>query len=232
MRTTILATLFCTACCSSSFAQHADLEIEIDGGQLVTDPRVAESEFGENPDEPNIADEPGFEVDDGIFTANQPLGFNVSAIEIGDATRNLWFWDGTSPVQFGTAPHNLVIQHPLLDAINTQIDSLTDALPKAGFQIAEADDEGGVHQDLEFALVDADGMDTEPASGAYLFGLEMTSAGFDDAAPTYFVIASGIEEEAHEFAVDFVATTIVPEPDADKFIGLGLIALLILRKRR
>ena len=233
MRTTILTVLFSSACCLPGFAQHSDLEIEISGDQLKTDPRIAESEFGENPSEPNIADEPGFEVDDGVFTANQPLGFNVSATEISGVARNLWYWDGASPVQFGSAPHELVIQHPLVDEINVRIDSLPEALPKTGFQIAQADDEGGVHQDLEFVLVDADGMDVQPASGAYLFGLEMTSTGFDDADPSYFVVGTGIDEATHELAVDFVATTFaVPEPSASEYVGLGLFTLITWRRRR
>lgn len=233
MRTTIFAALIYFACCMPSFAQHLDLEIEIAGDQLTTEPRIAESEFGENPSEPNVADEPGFEVDDGVFIANQPLGFNVSAIEIGGVARNLWYWNGTAPVQFGSAPHELVMQHPLVDLINTRINSLPDALPKTGFQIAQADDEGGIHQDLEFALVDANGMNVQPESGAYLFGLEMTSTGFGDADPTYFVLGSGIDEAAHRLAIDFVATTFaVPEPNASAYVGLALFTLLTGRRRR
>ena len=81
--------------------------------------------------------------------------------------------------------------------------------------------------------VDTDGMDADPAAGAYLFGLELTSTGLGDSDPTFFVVASGIEEETHEMAVDYVATAFaVPEPSTIAYIGAGLFALLAWRKRR
>ena len=232
MRRILTTLLFAIAYCTPTLAQdvHTDLEIEIEGNSLATDPRVAEGEFGENPTEPNVADEPGFEVDDGVFTANQPLGFDVAATEIGGVARNLWFWNGTGAVAFGAAPHDLVVQHPLVDALNTRLDSSEGASSKPGFQIGQGDDEGGIHQDVEFILVDPDGVDVSPTAGVYLFGLEMSSDGFANSDPAYFVLASGIEEESHELAAIFVETNVVPEPNSAVSAMIGLLALLGLRR--
>lgn len=220
-----------------AFAQHADVEIEIEGNSLVVEQRIAEGEFGENPLEPSVADEPGFEVDDGIFSANQPLSFDVSAIRFGEVARSLWFWDGNAPVDFGASSHDLVIRHPLVADLSVRLDSQDGASEVAGFQFANADPEGGIHQDLEFALVDAAGEPlSTPSAGVYLFGMEMASDGFENADPLYLLLASGVDENTHELAVDYVASSLVPEPSYGFFCLLGLLPLgrtmRLVRSRR
>ena len=96
---------------SNTMAQHTDIEIEVENGMLVTDPRIGEGEFGEDPNPANVADEPGFEVDDGVFQPNEDLGFNVVDL-LG---KNLWYWDAADPlnVAFTDSPHALTIERPL-----------------------------------------------------------------------------------------------------------------------
>ena len=127
-------------------AQHTDIEIEVEAGMLATDPRVGEGEFGEAPNPANVADEPGIEADDGVLMPGDVIGFN--AVDILGS--NLWYWDGTGPVNFGASPTNLTIEHPVTNA--TAVLDSADSGGVGGFTIGAADALGGLHQDLDFVL--------------------------------------------------------------------------------
>jgi hypothetical protein len=208
---------------SLSYAQHTDVEIEVIDGTLVVESNIAEGEFGEDPNPPNVADEPGFEVDDGNMVAGDELSFN--AVDV--LGKNLWYWDGAdiTNVDFQDSPHDLAIEHPVVNTSVTLSSASSGGV--AGFLIDMADSEGGLHQDLEFVL------DTDPpANGVYLFGLELASDAYASSEPVYFVMASGVEEAVHEAAVDWTNTTFnIPEPIGPMWLAGGLI-LTILRIRR
>ncbi len=116
-----------------------------------------------------------------------------------------WTW------RFASA---LTIQHPVVP-LSTTLES-SDAGGAAGFLIAVADEEGGLHQDLEFVLDD-----NLPEAGVYLFGLELFGQQpdgvtlFDPSEPLYMVLGSGVDEVALDAAVGWVEQTlVVPEPQA------------------
>ena len=209
---------------ANATAQHMDIEIEVEGGMLATDPRIGEGEFGEAPNPANVADEPGLEVDDGIFQPNDDLSFN--AVDV--LGKNLWFWDGADPnnVAFTDSPHALTIEHPVTGNTTMIDSSIGGGAP--GFLIGFADAEGGLHQDLEFVL------DTNPpTSGVYLFGLEFTSSQYATSEPLYMVLGSGVDEVAIDAAVDFVAETFsIPEPNSALLAALSCMACLMLRRRK
>ena len=94
--------------------------------------------------------------------------------------------------------------------------------------IDTADEEGGIHQDLEFIL------DTNPpANGVYLYGLGMTSSQYQTSDPVYMVMASGVDEIVHEAAVDWVVETFnVPEPNSVLLVVLLSVACLPTRRRK
>jgi hypothetical protein len=228
----------CLACALPAWAQHSDIEVVIQDGMLVTEPRVGEGEFGEGGNPANFADEPGFEVDDGVFHAGEVLGFNAVAPEISGVSRNLWFWDGTGSVVFGGTPdiptdHQLKIQHPLLP-LNIQLTDATGASTVPGFPIGQADDEGGIHQDLAFLLVDNTMSDIlPPANGVYLWGFEMTSPSYQASEPVYFVLGAGVDEATLDLAVDEVARLFnIPEPTATTLALVGLTAAGFVRAIR
>ena len=199
-------------------AQHTDIEIEVEGGMLATDPRIGEGEFGEAPNPANVADEPGFEADDGVLMPGDVIGFN--AVDVLGS--HLWYWDGTGAVNFGASPHNLTIEHPV-SSQSVVLDS-ADSGGATGFTIGAADAMGGMHQDLEFILDDP-----APASGVYLFGMEMTSPNYDTAEPLYMVLGSGVDEMEIDAAVDWVADTFsIPEPTS---MVLALIGFVAFRRR-
>lgn len=201
-----LPCIACMALMASAQAQHADIEISVADGRLVADPRVAEGAFGEAPNPPHVADEPGFDVDDGNLNPGDILGFNVMGFDLGGGAQHIWHWDGTGDVRFGPSPADLTIENP--------VSTLSLSIPAAGsgtltgFPIAAADDRGGLHQDLEFILSEA-----SSANGVYAWALEMTSPGYASSEPVFFVMAANVEESVHELAVDFVTRTMgVPEP--------------------
>jgi hypothetical protein len=206
---------------AAASAQHSDVEIVVESGTLVVEERVVEGEFGEAPNPANVADEPGLEVDDGIFNVGETLSFDVSDI-LG---KHLWFWDGSdvNNVAFQDSAHDLTIEHPLT-AATTALSSSTGG-GASGFLVGAADSDGGIHQDLEFVL------DTpSPTSGVYLFGLEMTSDTYASSDTVYFVLASGVDEMVHEAAVDWVTDTFtVPESHG---LALLWIAPLFWMMRR
>jgi hypothetical protein len=208
-------------------AQHADIEITVDSGRLVTDPRIGEAEFGEAPNPANAADEPGFEVDDGVFLPGQDLGFNALGVTLGADARHLWFWDGTGAVNFGPTSDVASIEHPV-SMQSIMLTSAAGAGSLPGFLIAIADPLGGIHQDLEYILGT-----NPPADGVYLFSIELTSSSYAKSAPLYFVLASNVDELVHEQAVDYVATTFgIPEPSMSGAVCLAGLAWFARHRRR
>lgn len=229
MKLSVFTLLVCFFLGSICRAQHADIEIAVEGGTLVTVPRIGEGEFGEAPNPANVADEPGFEIDDGVFNAGEQLGFNALSLD-PDADgpipgRNLWYWDGLGAVNFGVSSSDLAIEHPVTSAA-ISLNSSPGATTIPGFLIGFADSDGGLHQDLEFVL-----STNPPAAGVYLFGLEMTSPSYGTSDPLYMVLAYDVDEAVHDAAVDWAADTFnVPEPSA--LVWTLLTSLLSLRSMR
>jgi hypothetical protein len=161
----------------------------------------------------------------------------------------LWYWDGgdgvTPPTaaDFTAAPHRLRVSHPS-SAQSIVVDGVNGA---TGFFFGQANvdpmDDEVLHTHLLFTLVDDGGAPVlNPAEGVYLF---KTSHHAEVAGPPllvldgnpelYWIAGLGVEEEAHEMAVEFVVeefNLVVPEPTAASLLGLGGIFLLGLKRRR
>ena len=229
-----LPTSILFVCCylvSICRAQHADIEIEVDGGTLVTVPRIGEGEFGEAPNPANVADEPGFEIDDGVFNTKARTWFQCDSV-----------WTPTEVVQFpvvtsgiGTAWARLTsAKVPLtwpssirFPVHSIPLNSAQGATTIPGFLIGVADSAGGLHQDLEFVL-----STNPPATGVYLFGMEMTSPSYAASDVLYMVMAHGVNEAVHEAAVNWVADTFrVPEPSSLILLLASLLVLGPIRQR-
>jgi hypothetical protein len=231
---------------NSVLAQHSDLELLDDGGQVGVEPRVAEGEFGEMPDPAYRANEPGLESDpDELATHGEaPLpggalvGFDVAAFTLGGSTKSLFYWDGVGGPDFTSlsAPHELKIS----DATESFSLQFAGTGPVSGFNFALTADGSGpdsagfLHHDLNFDLVDAGGTGVvSPAPGVYAFATSFRVAGLTNSEPVYWVLAAGVDEAVHEAAVDYIsaAVGIVPEPTS-LALAVGSLVLGLLRLGR
>lgn len=223
-------------------AQHSDLELVDDGGQVGAEPRVAEGEFGESPNPAYRADEPGLESDPDELAIHgeTPLpgsalvSFDVIEFVLGSATKSLFYWDGVGSPDFVSiaSPHELKISDTT-ESFSVQFDGSSAA---AGFPFAVTADGSGpdpagfLHSHLLFDLVDSAGVGVgSPTPGVYAFATTFGVTGLDDSEPVYWALATGVGEEAHEAAIGYIsrAVGIVPEPGTLAIAaGLGLVGLL------
>ena len=206
---------------------HSDIEVVVEDGQLVIENgealsgggKLFESEFGEQIN-PNLSSEPGFEVDDGMFLADEILGFQT----VG----TLLSWDGAA---WGAAAAT-----DYLDVIDGEFSvftySATSATAGTGI-IESADSEGGIHHHVDFEI------DTAATSGAYL--IEMVLLGLDSAGETtvydtseslYVAFNFNMEEEAFEFAVESFNPAPVPVPAALPLLLSGLFGVFAVARRK
>jgi len=142
----------------------------------------------------------------------------------------LFYWDGT---QF-TSPGAVAVT---IGGVGGAADTLVS--PTSGVQLAnfstpanllgQADDEGDFHADLDFTISDG-----APAGG---YGLVLSLAtndpsGISDSDPIgVFLNFGGLEEDMFEAGVESFSA-IVPEPSSLMTIGLGLLGLSCLRRKR
>jgi hypothetical protein len=199
--------------------------------------RVFGYDFGEDPSDPYIIGDPGFNngafaiglfPNDGLLPAGFTLGLNVLT--------NLQYWNGTGAVSF--APSAAGVDFGLTRGSNTLHISGT-GLSGVTPTIGSTGGIGRLHVHTSSALKFTDG--TNPLApnapdGVYLFGLEMTlsGSGLANSDPIYFVFNNGVSEEIHDEAIDWVQNNlVVPEPATWVLLALGLlVAPLMGRKRR
>lgn len=238
---TMIAVVLCLAGAAS--AQHSDIWVRAEGGQLRTgtfdfgsgtpidgDLRVFGYDFGEDPDNPFFVQDPGFASGgNGIAgdsrLANFRLGYNVRA--------GLLYWDGTGSdvdgVSFGATPGGEILR--------LQVGALfNDVGSGTGFQTGlnlhnPVPSTGVVHRHLGAFLRGPDDS-TPPADGIYLLQLELTTdkPGIATSKPFWVVYNNGLDEEQHDLTIDWVQGNLVPEPEA--LSALTMAAGLLARRRR
>ncbi|MEQ8838269.1 MAG: hypothetical protein RID07_15790, partial [Lacipirellulaceae bacterium] len=165
--TGLVVTLALTATAQDPHGHGADVEVAIEGGELVLSTDIVEAEFGSAFPAlgMNQFDDPGFlaEKEPPLGEPSVPdgaiFGFDVGLIDFSGTQRSLWFWDGTGAPSFGMAPHELEIADPP-SAQSIQIDGSAAA---TGFFFAQSDDQPGQDELFDdhvvFSLVDHAGND-------------------------------------------------------------------------
>jgi hypothetical protein len=189
--------------------------ISEDGTETFPDTLVFGAEFGEDPQEPFFADEPGFQAMDGDFAPFAPFQINI--------VDSLGAWNGDG---FGLTDNTMTVSFG--PATVTSGGGFIE-----GFQW-QADTLGGFHDHFDLSI-NGDGGD--PANGIYLLPLAISlgeelggSPGLPGLSDTfYFVMNLGEDERQHDAAMDWVQANLVPGPG-----GAALLAGLLLlgRSRR
>lgn len=159
-----------------------------------------------------FADEPGIFIEAGSMPDNVGVGFVLEA-----AVRR---WDGTGAVDFSAlSPAAMTLEFGPLSASTALIDG-----DVGGFSILyDADSPTGFDEHWDFLL------DASAGTGIYLLQLRFTVDGFADSASVWTVFNAGLDEAAHDAAIDYVETVFVPSPGA---AVLGVAGLLAVRRRR
>jgi len=194
----------------------------------------------------STGDEPGFNSiaqtahdsnGTGAFAlpGNTAYSFTLKSFEIGSSASNLWFWNGVggpsfSPVSDGTLFR--VRRTGFLPAIANGLDVDVD-----GFDIITTGTNGFSHQHRNFDIVIPDDVNTlateYPLEGYYAVSMVLNMTGVATSDPIYIVFGVGAHgsEDAHEAAIEFFETTVIPEPTSVALIGLLGAAFLRRRTR-
>lgn len=219
-----LLALAATAAAQHVGEDHGDLEISIEAGSLYVEPGadgwLFEGEFPQPPDSfAYFGDEPGFEMEDGVGAAGDQFGFQLLS--------DLLFWNGgladpIDQIEVSKGPASVVA-----DAASGLLE---------GFLFGTADDEGGLHEHLEFALQTFDGTNYLPggATGVYGLHLQLTSPQYGDSQPFLIALNNGLEEEQFKLGAEALAEFAgvpVSEPAACwLLVGAAASACVLPRK--
>ncbi|MFM8951893.1 MAG: PEP-CTERM sorting domain-containing protein [Planctomycetaceae bacterium] len=205
------------------------------------------------------AEEPGFRAPNqaflnssamtpsGVFTAlpgNTDLFFNLVPMTINGSSRNLFFWNGSGPVNFAALPASY--QLGLVGDFGTAAITGSTSEVTANFLLKKTSADGSLdpgHPHLTTQIADAG---DAPAQGFYLFAMQFNMAGLSSSAPAYFVYGAYDAnsppdfvtfDAAHAEAEAWVENNLaaVPEPSSLALAGLGAAGVLTAgwgRRRR
>jgi hypothetical protein len=221
----IVSAAVLAACVGSALADGGDFGLVIVDGvvttgvgdhddQVVTD--IGERVFAADMSlvGPNwFADEPGIFVEAGSLPDGVGIGFVLEG-----AVRR---WDGAGSVDFSAlSPAAMTLEFGPLSATTAMTDTEV-----AGFSIAyDAGSPTGFDEHWDFLL------DGSAGAGIYLLQLRFTVDGFQDSASVWTVFNAGLDETAHDAAIEYVENATVPAPGVGTVVAAGLLAGV--RRRR
>ena len=223
---------------SLAYAQHSDVLIQdvddrlhsgtadFDSGNWIIGARSFAGEF----DSDFAVNDPGWNAlgvgspampaGAEALPANTDLEWDFLPMMIDGTAANLFYWNGTGDVQFGTLPaanYELSMQSKSAGFIG--VDGSAALLP--GEVIDDTDSIGSLHRHRFFFLDDGDGnLGTDPADGIYLFTIRTRVINLDRSAPIFFLfgtpgststaltdaqqwVDSGPDDLAPDFSADF-----------------------------
>ncbi len=192
-------------------------------------------DFGEDPNDPWVIGDPGFN-NSSAFTTSFP---NAGALPAGALALSVFsgnygslhYWDGT-----GTSAAFSPVASGVEINLNRGSNNLRigGATASGSLSIATILAAGRVHQHLQTSLGagGSGGSFTTlgAADGIYAFGATLSSGGLSS-DPIYFVFNAGMSEAIHDVGIDFYATQAVPEPSCFALVTLGVAVLAFRRKR-
>ena len=227
---------------TSALAQHSDVRPYVEDGKIHTagfvdatstelpDVRVFGYDFGEDPEQPYFTQDPGFNAatGSGLPAASQLL-FNIVGGGGLGLPANLSYWDGIGAVEFSVTPAGETLTLNF-GSQNRIADDATDFV--AGFNLQTVSTGGAIHRHLNAFL---NGSGGDPTAGIYLLPVELQSgdASIEKSLPFYLLYNNGLDEEAHDVAIDWVERNlVVPEPSTLLATGIAsVIGCLSMRRR-
>ena len=180
--------------------------------------RVFGYDFGEEPSDPYIIGDPGFNNSAAAsvgITPNNGVLPNGSVLGITPVSI-LFYWDGNGAVNFTPAPAGV--------ELGFKRGSTTGLVSNAGTlatfpTIGTTDGLGRLHVHTESQLNFTDGADPalpNAPEGIYYYGaiLSLSTGGVAASDPIYFAYNNGLTETQHDEAISFIENNIaaVPEP--------------------
>lgn len=179
------------------------------GGTLIRPERVFESEFKDFGGT-FLADEPGFDIEDGTLPPSSLLGFDI--------LKALRVWDGAGFAAI--PPETITIELGPQSRTTPPGDVI---VPGFGIMV---DGEGGLHTHLDFIL--------DPPAGVGIYLLEMrlwSDAGLSATKPWWIVFNNGEDEPVHEAAVEWARENLVPAPASVPVIAAAMVGMHRRRRR-
>ncbi len=151
-----------------------------------------------------------------VAPGSMPDGVGVSFV-IEGALRT---WNGVGGVDFGTvSAHALVI-----DFGPVSVGTPFGGEEVNGF-VMQYTDAGGVHEHFDYLL------DGSAAAGIYLLRLRFTVEGFQDSESVLAVFNAGLDEWAHDAAIEYVERVLVPAPSVLAMLGIAAVGARARRRR-
>ena len=225
-----------TGWAATARAQHSDVDVSVAGGRIVTGERVFGYDFGEVAGDPYFAGDPGFNAEPGSgLPGGSRLLFDIPAASEFGLPSALSYWSGSGPVSFSTPPSGETLRFNFGSASATAGSS---AAAVEGFNIVTAAADGSVHRHINSFLNGSDGNNdpadgNPPADGIYLVPMVLRSsdASVLPSEPFSIVYNNGLEEAAHDAAIEYVTGNVVPEPASAGVLVAGAAGLLLRRRR-
>lgn len=253
----VLPAVLASVSIADTAGAHMDVRPYASGGQIITGGtddgtgdiisvvRVYGYDFGEEPADPFVIGDPGFNATNTSGLPAGSLKFNVLS--------SLLYWDGAGSPAF-TAPisgESLSLRSGSV----SRVDVTGSSAPGAGFTISAVSATGTLHKHLSSWLLGSDGNAVpadafpsgdgittlpgdgiEAATGVYAFAMELRVTGSTNdtdlltkSDPFWFVYNNGLSEDAHDVAMEFIETNYVPEPTTAGLLMAG--AAMLLRRR-
>jgi hypothetical protein len=205
---------------------HDDL-----GGTTSVVQAVFGYDFGEDPQDPWIIGDPGFNNSvafTGSFTNSGllPSSGNLTLSVYGGSYGSLHYWDGSGSAMFAPVTNGTEI---MLDS-GTPFLRIGGATTSGTLNIGPID-AGRIHDHID-SLIGSGGSGASfgtlgAANGFYAFGatLSVPGSGLAPSDPIYFVYNVGMSETLHAEAIQFYDVQVVPEPSSLALAGLGAVGL-------
>jgi hypothetical protein len=228
---------------------HGDVSLSVSGGQIVTgvtphggavipDVRVFGWEFRENIDDPFTIGDPGFDAADG---SGLPGSTNLQMNIVGP----LQFWNGAGePSLSNVAAGETLMFFAGAGLSYREIIIGGTGTPVTGnpIRVTSTDADGGIHSHINAQVYGWDenvipagpgswgaGDGVEAAAGIYVVPVTLAMVGLADSDVLYFTFNNGIGEHEHGELIEYIESSVIPEPASLGLLGLGS---LFLRRRR